>query len=110
MAVVVVTSVVRVCESLFGGLGGQSGARVWGLAVAAWGRLVVSADRMGGKVLWRAWRVSARGVEWGWAVRVGWWRVRAVSKRARPCSVVIGVRPVRVRRAWSVALEVGGHP
>ena len=57
------------------------------LAVAARGRLVVRADRIGGKVLWRAWRVNAAvlngagqqvgpltgqcGVEQGQAVLVG---------------------------------------
>ncbi|SON63901.1 hypothetical protein MSIMFI_05432 [Mycobacterium simulans] len=60
VAVVVTTRVVRVWSCWSGVWVPSCAVRVLAVAVAAWGRAVVSADRIGGKVLVRARRSSAR--------------------------------------------------
>ncbi|SON63942.1 hypothetical protein MSIMFI_05473 [Mycobacterium simulans] len=79
--------------------------RVCGLAdEAAWGREVVRADRTVGRVLRRARRVRVRRLS-GAASRVGWCWVSAASNTAKPWSLVIGVKLVRVMWAWSIWLR-----
>ena len=60
VAVAVATSVVRVCSCCGAVWPASRAPSPWALAVCAWGRVGVSADRMGGKVCWRAWRANAR--------------------------------------------------
>jgi hypothetical protein len=74
------------------------------LVVAAWGRAVVRAVCIGGRVLlWARW--VSTWVFRGAGITVGKPAARAVSKRARPCVGVMGDSPLWVIRVRSVLVR-----